>query len=103
MRLSREKQLKKWRRDWKIRMLEEQNPDWRDAGSIPTRLRCYLIPHHLPIGHAEAGYGRSQSMRNAKAQVRDSLLEEERFEPSVPCKRNDQFQDASFWKTQSAV
>jgi putative endonuclease len=26
----REKELKKWRRDWKIRLIEEQNPDWRD-------------------------------------------------------------------------
>jgi putative endonuclease len=28
--ISREKKLKKWRRDWKIRLIEEQNPDWRD-------------------------------------------------------------------------
>jgi putative endonuclease len=26
----REKQLKKWNRDWKIRLIEEQNPDWID-------------------------------------------------------------------------
>jgi len=26
----RERQLKKWNRDWKIRLIEEQNPDWRD-------------------------------------------------------------------------
>jgi len=28
--IAREKALKKWRRDWKIRLIEEQNPDWRD-------------------------------------------------------------------------
>jgi putative endonuclease len=28
--ISREKELKKWRRDWKIRLIEEANPDWRD-------------------------------------------------------------------------
>jgi putative endonuclease len=28
--IAREKQLKKWRRDWKIRLIEEQNPEWRD-------------------------------------------------------------------------
>ena len=28
--ITREKQLKKWRRDWKIRLIEELNPDWRD-------------------------------------------------------------------------
>ncbi len=25
-----EKQLKRWRRDWKIRLIEEDNPDWAD-------------------------------------------------------------------------
>ena len=28
--ITREKQLKKWRRDWKIRLIEDQNPDWVD-------------------------------------------------------------------------
>jgi putative endonuclease len=28
--ISREKELKKWRRDWKIRLIEEQNPEWVD-------------------------------------------------------------------------
>jgi putative endonuclease len=28
--ITREKALKKWRRDWKIRLIEESNPDWRD-------------------------------------------------------------------------
>ncbi|WOE74976.1 GIY-YIG nuclease family protein [Alterisphingorhabdus coralli] len=26
----REKRLKKWERPWKFRLIEEQNPDWRD-------------------------------------------------------------------------
>ena len=26
----REKRIKKWNRAWKIRMIEENNPDWRD-------------------------------------------------------------------------
>jgi len=26
----REKWMKEWRRDWKIRRIEEENPDWRD-------------------------------------------------------------------------
>ncbi|HEX8979192.1 MAG TPA: GIY-YIG nuclease family protein [Parasulfuritortus sp.] len=26
----REKQLKKWNRAWKIRLIEEVNPDWKD-------------------------------------------------------------------------
>ena len=28
--IAREKALKKWRREWKIRLIEEQNPDWAD-------------------------------------------------------------------------
>ena len=28
--IAREKQLKKWNRDWKIRLIEEMNPDWTD-------------------------------------------------------------------------
>ena len=26
----REKRIKKWNREWKIRMIEEDNPHWRD-------------------------------------------------------------------------
>jgi putative endonuclease len=28
--ITREKELKKWWRDWKIRLIEEQNPAWGD-------------------------------------------------------------------------
>jgi putative endonuclease len=28
--ITREKELKKWRRDWKIRLIEEENPGWVD-------------------------------------------------------------------------
>ena len=28
--ISREKQLKKWRRSWKVQLIEAQNPEWRD-------------------------------------------------------------------------
>jgi putative endonuclease len=28
--ITREKDLKKWRRDWKIRLIEENNPGWAD-------------------------------------------------------------------------
>jgi len=30
----REKQIKKWRRDWKIRLIEEMNPWWDDLSSL---------------------------------------------------------------------
>jgi putative endonuclease len=28
--IEREKELKKWRRAWKIQLINESNPDWRD-------------------------------------------------------------------------
>jgi putative endonuclease len=28
--IAREKQIKKWRRDWKIRLIDEANPEWVD-------------------------------------------------------------------------
>ena len=28
----RERQLKEWRRVWKLRLIEETNPEWRDLG-----------------------------------------------------------------------
>ena len=32
-----EKDIKKWRRDWKIRLIEEDNPDWLDLYSSTAR------------------------------------------------------------------
>jgi putative endonuclease len=31
--IRREKQLKKWRRSWKIQLIESKNPGWRDLWS----------------------------------------------------------------------
>ena len=31
--IAREKELKKWRRDWKTRLIDEQNPNWDDLYS----------------------------------------------------------------------
>lgn len=28
--IQREKQIKKWERDWKLRLIEENNPEWKD-------------------------------------------------------------------------
>ena len=28
--ITREKQLKKWKRAWKLNLIETQNPEWRD-------------------------------------------------------------------------
>jgi putative endonuclease len=32
--IQREKQLKNWHRDWKIRLIEENNPDWGDLSHL---------------------------------------------------------------------
>ena len=35
--ITREKEIKKWRREWKIRLIEETNLDWSDLYSSITR------------------------------------------------------------------
>ena len=35
--ITREKDLKKWRRDWKIRLIEEENPEWLDLYPLITQ------------------------------------------------------------------
>ena len=35
--ISREKEIKKWRRDWKIELIEKSNADWRDLYEEITR------------------------------------------------------------------
>jgi putative endonuclease len=32
--ITREKQLKKWKRDWKIRLIETDNLEWRDLSGL---------------------------------------------------------------------
>jgi putative endonuclease len=32
--IAREKQLKNWHRDWKIRLIGEDNPDWSDLSHL---------------------------------------------------------------------
>ncbi len=35
--IEREKRLKRWKRDWKVRLIEETNPDWDDLYPGLTR------------------------------------------------------------------
>ncbi len=39
--LAREKEIKKWRRDWKLALIEKANPQWRDL------FEDFLLPQHL--------------------------------------------------------
>jgi putative endonuclease len=32
--IQREKQLKNWRRDWKVQLIERDNPDWSDLSHL---------------------------------------------------------------------
>lgn len=32
--IAREKQLKFWKRDWKIKLIETDNPDWNDLSGL---------------------------------------------------------------------
>jgi putative endonuclease len=32
--IAREKQLKNWHRDWKTRLIQENNPDWSDQSAL---------------------------------------------------------------------
>ncbi len=34
--ITREKQIKKWNRDWKVRLIEQTNPYWNDLYSSIT-------------------------------------------------------------------
>ncbi|MFH0919459.1 MAG: GIY-YIG nuclease family protein [Fibrobacterota bacterium] len=36
--IAREKQLKRWKRDWKIKLIEETNPDWNDLSKNPEQV-----------------------------------------------------------------
>ncbi|HEX3954890.1 MAG TPA: GIY-YIG nuclease family protein [Stellaceae bacterium] len=40
----REKKLKKWRRDWKIELIERQNPDWSDLSESFNQPPTPVIP-----------------------------------------------------------
>jgi putative endonuclease len=33
--ITREKQIKKWNRTWKLRLIERENPGWRDLSDEP--------------------------------------------------------------------
>ena len=32
--IAREKQIKKWRRDWKLELIEKSNPEWNDLWDL---------------------------------------------------------------------
>lgn len=60
--ISKEKAMKKWLREWKLKTVEQTNPDWRDLWSEITGAAPQTVvsaPHVIP---ANAGI---QSIENA--------------------------------------
>jgi putative endonuclease len=47
--IRREKQLKKWKRDWKIRIIEEMNPDWEDLHDRIDPVATLVSPEAGPL------------------------------------------------------
>jgi len=53
--IKREKRLKKWNRAWKIRLIEEHNPNWNDL--YPgIRGLSFLPQPRFPLYPAKTGY-----------------------------------------------
>ncbi|RJR17225.1 MAG: GIY-YIG nuclease family protein [Nitrospiraceae bacterium] len=42
--ITKEKQLKAWRRQWKLRLIEEDNPEWTDLYDIIIEKTGFLHP-----------------------------------------------------------
>ncbi len=49
--IRREKQLKKWNRSWKMRLIEEKNPEWNDLYEEIVLLLRYVCPSPHFSGH----------------------------------------------------
>ena len=47
--IRREKQLKKWKRDWKIRIIEEMNPNWLDLHDSIDAIATLVPPKAGPL------------------------------------------------------
>ena len=47
--IRREKQLKKWKRDWKIHLIEEMNPDWMDLHDSIDAISTLVEPKAGPL------------------------------------------------------
>jgi putative endonuclease len=55
---TRERQIKEWRRSWKLRLIEELNPAWRDLGKEFERIAPYDLLLELTQNSAHPGEGR---------------------------------------------
>ncbi|MGB3542953.1 GIY-YIG nuclease family protein [Rubrivirga sp.] len=55
--IRRERQLKKWNRSWKLQLIEDENPAWRDLYSdwCETLVRSRPVLRKRPRGRATPG------------------------------------------------
>ena len=61
--LMREKQMKKWRRQWKLRLIEKENPDWADLYD--------RIVGAQPAGANDVAFGKERSMETGFPPARE--------------------------------
>ena len=47
--ISREKQLKRWHRQWKINLIESENPDWHDLAPAWAFLHPATLTRHAEL------------------------------------------------------
>ena len=81
--IAREKALKKCRRDWKVRLIEEFNPEWADLypmlagwiGGVERRRLARSLYHHSVIPGPRSG------ARNPEPQV-DQILQDADASPA---------------------
>jgi len=67
--IAREKQLKKWRRDWKVNLIERHNPDWVDLfPRIFHQMRSWLedktLTFVIPVCRASGKTGTHEHRRS---------------------------------------
>jgi putative endonuclease len=53
--IAREKQLKRWRRDWKIELIESKNPNWVESLSHAGLRKRFVDPDCRPGRRAQRG------------------------------------------------
>jgi putative endonuclease len=67
--IQREKQIKKWNRNWKRHLIEEKNPDWDDlyhalaTGAVDSRLHGNDNPTEVVISNKHWQPSENQSSR----------------------------------------
>jgi putative endonuclease len=75
--IAREKELKKWRRDWKIRLIEEENPGWVDL---------YPGIFKLTFGAMDSGLARRRAPRNDEPIICDGFPIKANKKPRHRCR-----------------